>query len=139
MKRSRLPNVVCLCSLTLVAAACTTFDTPTASTPATPPDPSVFAGILVRGGWASRDFTATAAGTTAITLTSVTPDVVIGVGIGIPRPDGGGCNLHVSMETAAGSTPQVSAVTGTGKYCVRVYDVGQVEESVTFSLRVTQP
>jgi hypothetical protein len=126
-------------SLWLVGAGCTTyFETPTSATP-TPPDPSKFESQLVKGGFASRSFTLTTAGTIEITLTSLEPPVRVGLGVGVPDADGSACNLSRSVETTAGSSPQVTAPADSGNYCVKVFDIGQVEESASFSITVTHP
>src|SRR5687768_18072269 len=90
-------------------AGCTTyFETPTSATTTPAADPSTFASHLVKGGSASRAFAVTNAGSIQLTLSSVTPSVVVGLGVGIPRPDGSGCSLGKSVETTAGSAPQLT-------------------------------
>ena len=134
-------RVLCVVSLVLWSTACTTyFETPTSPTTASPaPDPSTFASQLVKGGFASRAFTLTNTGTIQITLSSVTPSVVVGLGVGIPRPDGSACSLSKSVDTTAGSAPQLAVPADPGTYCVKIYDVGQIEDSVTFAITVTHP
>jgi hypothetical protein len=131
-----------LVMLLLSGAGCATryFETPTSSTtPAATPDPATFESQIVRGGSATRAFTLTTAGTIGVTLTSVRPSIVVGLGIGIPRTDGNGCNLSRSVETSAGDSPQVSASADPGSYCVKVFDVGQIDQSASFSVLVTHP
>jgi hypothetical protein len=121
-------------------AACTTyFETPTSPTTTAAPDPSTFASHLVKGGSASRAFAVTNAGSIQVMLSSVTPSVIVGVGLGIPRPDGSGCHLGKSVETTAGSDPQITALADSGMYCVKIYDVGHVEDSVSFAITVSHP
>lgn len=122
-------------------AGCTTyFQTPTSSTETTtPPDPSTFTSRLARGGFASRSFTLTTAGTIQATLTEITPPVPVGLGVGIPQSDGGGCNVSRSVETTAGASPQLSIAADAGAYCVKVFDMGHIEEAASFSVTVTHP
>jgi hypothetical protein len=136
---SRIVDGLITLSLLFVGVGCTTyFETPTSATP-TPPDPSKFESQVVKGGFASRSFTLTTAGTIEITLTSLVPSVRVGLGVGVPDADGSGCNLSRSVETTAGNSPQVTAAADAGTYCVKIFDIGQVEESASFSITVKQP
>lgn len=130
---------VSLIAVMLFSAACGTtyFDLPTAPT-APAPDPAIFSSQLTRGGSASHQFSLSSAANIQVTLTSLTPSVVVGLGVGIPRPDGSGCNLTRSVETGAGSSPQITISADPGSYCVKIYDIGRIEERATFSIRVAQ-
>ena len=126
-----------LLALVVLSTACGTsyFDLPTAPT-ATPPDPAIFTSQLVRGGSASHQFMRSTAGNIQVTLTDLNPAVVVGLGVGIPRPDGNGCNLTRSVDTTAGSSPQITITADAGTYCVKIYDIGQIAERATFSIRI---
>jgi hypothetical protein len=129
-------------ALAVPLAGCTTYlQTPTSSTETstTPPGLSTFTSLVAHGGFASRSFTMTTAGTIQATLTAVTPPVPIGLGIGIPHSDGGGCNVSQSVETAAGEWPQISVAAAAGSYCVKVFDMGHIEDAVSFTVTVTHP
>lgn len=128
-----------LLSIAFLSAACGTtyFDLPTAPT-APAPDPAIFSSQLTRGGSASHQFALSAAANIQVTLTSVTPSVVVGLGVGIPRPDGSGCNLTRSVETTASASPQITISADPGTYCVKIYDIGRIEERTTFSIRIAQ-
>jgi hypothetical protein len=132
-------SVCVVVSVMFMGVGCTTyFETPTSATPI-PPDPSKFESQLVKGGFASRSLTLTTAGMIEITLTSVLPAVRVGLGVGVPNADGGACNLSRSLETIAGDSPQVTTAADAGTYCVKIFDVGHVEESASFSITVTHP
>jgi len=62
-----------------------------------------------------------------------------GVGVGVPRVTGGGCRLGVSVNTSAGSSPQISAPADAGQYCVQVYDLGTLRDPVGFALKIDHP
>jgi hypothetical protein len=136
-----ISRAFCIVALLFGATACDTvyFETPTSATPTPAPDPSLFTSQVVRGGFATRAFSFATAGTIQVTLSQLTPSVVVGIGVGIPRPDGGACNLSRSVETMAGSGPHLSVAADSGTYCVKIYDVGQIEDSATFSVIVTHP
>jgi hypothetical protein len=95
-------------------------------------------GVL---GTASRSFTVSQGGTVSVRLESINPlpGAVVGLGIGIPRPDGSGCSLGRSLNTAAGSTAQITGGIDTGSYCVKIYDVGNLTTLVNFSISVVHP
>ena len=128
-----------LCILSIAAAACAR--TITSPTPTADIDLLVreFSSVLVPGGGASRSFDLTAAGPIAVTLKSTTPPgIPIGVGIGIPRLNGS-CALQASVETAAGSTAQISIAADTGTYCAKVYDLGTLASPLPFTISISRP
>ena len=74
-------------------------------------------------------------------LTSVRPDqcIELGVGLGIPRGDGGGCHLSQSVSAVSGSATQLSANVDAGTYCVKVFDLGTLANEVSFSITIVHP
>jgi hypothetical protein len=72
-----------------------------------------------------------------ITLTSVTPNVPLGIGIGIPREDFSGCLLTTAVTATPAAAPQITITAEPGVWCVRVWDPGTVPELVSFSMSVT--
>ncbi len=128
-------------SAALLAACRTTyFETPTSSTATTvAPDLSTLTSRVARGGVVSRSFTMASAGTIQLTLTSADPAVPLGVGVGIPRSDCGGCDLTRSTETMPDAQPQVALSADAGQYCVKVFDTGLVVDAVSFSVTITHP
>ena len=98
-----------------------------------------FTSLLLPGGSASRDFEILVAGPIAVTLTTTTPgEVPIGVGVGIPRSNGTGA-LSAAVETAAGSTAQISISAAAGAYCAKVYDLGTLSAPLAFTIAITRP
>ncbi len=121
-----------------VATGCSDAATPTSATSTTEPITAfTFSSTFTARGSASRSFTSIAPGEIALTLTAASPDVRLGIGVGIPRPDGSGCNLTQAAEVGAGSGPHITIAADPGTWCVRVYDLGSVSERVAFSLDVT--
>jgi hypothetical protein len=130
-----------LLAATIAAASACGETIPTEPTEEVGDVEATFSSQLVPGGSATRAFNLATGGTLSITLSSTTPaGIVVGLGIGIPRADGTGCTLTMSVETAAGSTPQLSVAAGSGTYCAKVYDVGQLTTSaVPFTLVFSRP
>jgi hypothetical protein len=133
--RSVLPAVCLLWA----AAGCNQPFTPTA--PSARPPEEIFASQFGVGGAASRTFVVAEPGMVRLTLTGAGPpaDVVVGVGVGIPRASGGGCHLNRWVETAASATPQLIVTTEAGTYCAQVFDAGHVTGEIGFSLRIERP
>lgn len=128
--------------LALGATACDdlrTYPTEPTETAASPED--AFTTHLLPGGSATRAFTMTARGTISLTLSATTPaNVTLGLGVGIPQANGAGCLLNSSVETTAGSTPQLTVTTESGTYCAKVYDVGHLTTTpVPFTLLFSRP
>lgn len=124
-------------SIALFSGGCNDPVTPTS--PITSPVIDTFASQLSPMGTATRGLTIRETGKVTLTLTSVTPPAIVGVGIGIPRADGSGCNLAQSVETTAGSSPQIEATAEGGAYCVKLYDPGRLPGPVSFSLTIQRP
>ena len=135
-------RVASMLALVLPFAGCTTYsETPTSSTETTTTatDLNTFTSRIARGGFASRAFSMTVAGTIQASLTTVTPSVPVGLGVGIPQSDGGGCNVTQSVETSAAASPQLSLAADAGQYCVKVFDTGYVVDAVSFSVTISHP
>ena len=125
-----------------LSAACTTyFETPTSSTttPEPPPDPNRFSGVIGRGGSASRTLALAAAGSIEATLTDLSPSVMVGMGIGLPRSDQAGCTVTRSLETFAGDSARLVIQADAGTYCVKVFDMGHIREDVVFTVTIAHP
>jgi len=111
----------------------------TAPTPAATTE--TFATTLAVAGSSSRAFTASQAGSVSVTLQSVGPpsSAIVGLGLGIPRADGTGCLLGMSLATGAGSAPQIVTNVDVGTYCVRAFDLGNLTNPVSFSVSIARP
>ena len=125
----------------VVSSACNDAASPTAPSSATSPVTVVYDTQLYPRGAASRTLSVAQAGNVVLTLTSVRPDssVSLGVGLGIPRADGGGCHLSQSVSTASGAAPQLSATVDAGTYCVKVFDLGTLTDAVSFAITIVHP
>jgi len=142
MSRARLLLIALL--VAPLAAACDngplapTTDT-TTSTTATSPVTETFSSQLFVGGYAFRSFNAAKAGTSTVTLTSAgsSTSLKLGLGLGIPDVTGFGCLFTRSIETAAGG--QISASVDPGVYCVRVWDLGTLTQTINFTVTIVRP
>ena len=144
-----------MCGVTLaviVGVACngetptspsTTTDTSTNTTAATPVTVTEeFSGRLSVGGSSFFSFTTTQTGTIALTLTGVSgqnvPSTVwLGLGIGVPNAED--CVTSASVNTAAGSSSQISGSYNAGVYCARVHDIGNLFAPANFNVSIVRP
>ena len=155
LRRARPALVVAgLCLALLATGACGDSDSPTSptdastttTTTATAAEPSVseaFTGTLGVKGSAFYSFEVSAYGTVNVTLhnvggvTGVPESVWVGLGIGVP--DGTDCSTTTSANTQAGGGPHISTVLEAGRYCVRIYDVGNLAAPTPFSASIVHP
>lgn len=109
--------------------------------PTSPEKTETFATNLPVQGVVTRTMTVTQPGTLKVTLQSIGPpsNAVVGLGLGLWRPDGTGCSLSQSLNTPAGSAPQISALVEPGTYCVKVFDTGTLGNPVAFSIQLIYP
>ena len=129
-----------LAALVVTAACGNNNTTPTTPTTPTGPTTSIFASRLTPGGAVSRSFGTSTNGTVTVMLTNAAgPSTVVGLGIGVPTTGLAKCALSTAINTASGSTPQISAAVDSGQYCVTVYDLGTLTSPIDFSVTLVYP
>ena len=111
------------------------------NTPTTPSAPSGrvtenWSSVLAPGGASTRTFTLNSAGTIVVTMTA---GPTAGLGVGLPRTNGGGCRLGVSVNASPDTTPQISTQADAGQYCIQVYDLGTLTDPIGFALKIEHP
>ena len=104
--------------------------------------------VLVKfTGWLAGIFfalTFTQAGTVSLTLASLTlgprnPTLTTIVGLGFGTPAGTDCSLTTSLKTGAGLVAQINSASGTGTFCVDIFDAGNLATPVDFVVRIVHP
>lgn len=142
-------NWRCLvCTCVVIAAGCSN-DTPTSptgtSTTQTAASPTIteqFDGVVLVGGSKFYSFTTSTYGTITVTLTAVggsfVPSTVM-LGVGLGQPSGTDCVTTTSVNTAAGSTAQVTGNFDPAVYCAKVYDIGNLFAPASFSVSIAYP
>jgi hypothetical protein len=120
-----------------VAAACSTSDPFTSPTPAnTTPIIETFAGTLTKNGAASYSFVATTAGLVTATLSSVVPDNTIPIGLALGTWNGLTCQIVLPNDNTLQGAGVTGSVNTAGSLCVRVYDVGNIADPLTYEVKV---
>ena len=120
----------------------TTSTDTTTTTVAQPTTTEEFSGTLPVGGFKFYSFTTSTNGTINVTLTSVSGQFVpstVTLGLGLGQPSGTDCTATTSVNTAAGTTAQVTGTYAPGVYCARVADVGNLFAPATFTISVAYP
>jgi hypothetical protein len=128
--------------LALTAAACGSDNTTTTpSAPAPAPGTDTFTATLAPGGTAIHNFTASAAGGVVVTLTTTNPGpTLVGLGIGVPGANIGGCDLTKTVQAVPGPVGQLTANVEAGDYCAGAFDVGTVgRNGVLVTITVAHP
>jgi hypothetical protein len=118
-------------------AGCGDDTTPTTPTePTTPTATETFSGAVNRNGAVTHTFTVSRSGLLTATLTTLAPDSTLVVGISLGTWNGTTCQIVLANDRAT----QGSVVTGNGgsagNFCVRIYDVGNVAETVEYTVTV---
>jgi len=123
-------------------AACGGNDsTPAVTTPSVTRTTDTFSGTVQVAGSTFHSFRVAQTGTTEVTLTTASPPATVVVGLAIGTVDDAGCTrlTGASVNTAAGSTPQLAGLTSTGTLCVQIRDVGSQTAPVAYTVSVTHP
>ena len=120
----------------------TTTTTSTTATVAEATISELFSGRVAVGGAAFYSFTVSANGTVTLTLTSVggagvPPTVWLAIGLG--TPSGEDCGIGSSVNTASGTTAQLTGTYAPGVYCARVWDIGNLAAPASFDLTIAHP
>jgi hypothetical protein len=97
-----------------------------------------FSSTLAVRGTATHTVTVVKAGTVTVTLDSIIPVAVVGVGFGLSNTTSGTCTVTTSMDTSGG-TDQLSSAVDVGTYCVRISDIGNLTQPSSFSMTITRP
>jgi len=138
MRRSVLP--IFLASV-LLTAACSTPSTPTIPTNPGNPTTETFSATINVNGAMTHPFTVGFAGTVTATLTSVSPDSTIPIGMSIGTWDGTTCSLGSGLfqDKAVQGSVITAAISAPGALCLRMYDSGSLTGPTTYSVDVVHP
>ena len=121
--------------LSLATVGCSDPVAPATPTPAVPTVTDTFNGTLLILGSNTHQFTVQQIGGIRVSVTGVTPGAAVGVGVG--TPSGANCVLLQNLTAVPGPSPQISGTaTITGTFCVSVFDVGNLVESVNYIVTV---
>ncbi len=142
MRRS-IPALLLVVILATAVAAC---DDETPITPNLPTNPGqpltfteTFNGAINMNGAATSNFTATTGGSVTATLTTVSPDATIAVGLSLGTWTGSACQVVIANDNALQGAIVTGTVTSAASLCVRIYDIGKVTAPVNYTITVVRP
>jgi hypothetical protein len=132
--------VLAACALALSACGDATLTDPT-TTPSPLRTTDSFTGTLTPHGANYHLFAMQAPGDVDVVLTKTGPLATIVLGLGISQTSAGQCIpvLLLNNNTVQAGGGISGTTTDTGPYCVAVYDIGNVADSVTYTVTVTHP
>src|SRR5215475_11649692 len=116
--------------------------TSTVTTPTVPATltTDTFTGSIEQNGTAIFPFTVTTAGYGLLAgYTSIAPSTVAALGLGIGSWDATSstCSLNLSQnDTGRSGSTALTGTPGSGSYCLRIYDAGNIPAGVTASFTV---
>lgn len=136
-----------VCSSVLATGCSDDTDSPTSPTPTTPTaaEPTIveeFIGTVRPEGATFYSFTVNAYGTVNITYTAVSGAGVPGtawLGLALGTPAGEDCAISSTVNTAPGSSPQITGAYQPAVYCVRVADIGNLFAPANFAVTIAHP
>jgi hypothetical protein len=126
----------------LLGAGCGDDDITTPTMPSETPPANVtdtFTGSINRNGAATHLFVALRAGSVQATLTTVSPDPAVVLGLSLGTWNGSACAIVLANDRAAQGASILGSATATGNLCVRIYDVGNVTDTVSYEVTVVHP
>jgi hypothetical protein len=134
---SRLTVLAMALALGTVACGSDTTTTPTPTTPTTVTD--TFNGALTANGAFTSPFTTAASGTITATLTTLSPNSTLVVGLALGTWNGNACQIVLTKDSATQSSFIVGQASASSTFCVRVFDVGNVTDPQTVEVQVNHP
>ncbi len=100
-----------------------------------------FTGTIGRNGATSHPFpvVSTGGGDVTASLKSVAPDSGAVVGLSLGTWNGTACQAVISNDRATVASAILGRATTTGTLCVRVFDVGTLNEPQDYEVQVVHP
>ena len=112
--------------------------TPVAPTPP-PTFTETFSGSVSMNGLALHNFTTQASGAVTATLTTLSPDSELLVGMSLGTWNGTACQLVIVKTDAKQATVLTGGVSALGSLCVTIYDVGNIVNPIAYEITVVHP
>ena len=129
-----------LLTAALLAAGCdNTVENATTPTEPAPTTTEIFTGTININGAQTHTFNVVASGLVTATLSEVTPDNTIAVGLLLGTWNGASCATVVSSNSALQGNAVIGNATGVGALCARIHDVGKLTASLDYKLTVVHP
>ena len=135
-----MSRVTFLAVLLAIGASACSNDTTTPTTPTTAVTVTdTFAGPLTQNSGATHSFSTAASGNVSALITNLSPTSSIIVGLSLGTWNGASCSIVLVNDKATQTSSLLGTASGSGTLCVRVYDVGNITEPITYEVQVTHP
>jgi hypothetical protein len=111
--------------------------------PTTPSEPEpvavseTFSDILNPNGARTHPFVVERAGSVTAIINGLAPDAAVVVGLSLGTWNGIACQVILANDNAQAGQTLTGSATGTGGFCVRVYDTGRLTQNAEYSVTVT--
>ena len=111
--------------------------TPTDTTTTTSTD--TFPGAINPNGGATHTFATARSGSVTVTLSTLSPDNTLTVGLSLGTWNGESCQTVIARDTTKMGESIVGTASAAGNFCIRVYDVGKLTASTSYEVTVVHP
>jgi hypothetical protein len=140
MRRSISHYLILPALFALASAACSDDLTtiPIDPTPVTPTT-DTFPGTINPNGGATHQFATARAGPVTVTLSSLSPDETVTVGLSLGTWNGESCQTVIARDSTVAGNSIVGSASAAGILCVRVYDVGKLAAATSYVVQVVHP
>lgn len=110
-------------------------------TPPTTPDPrtTTFTGTINRNDAETQLFDTARSGSVIARLTALAPDDTISIGVSLGTWNGNACQILLAKDDTKLNGVVTGTVSNATTLCLRVYDVGAIAETATYTIDVTRP
>ena len=126
-------------AIALGAGACSDETTPTTPTTAPATVTDTFSGTLTKNGAQSYQFITAASGTVTAIVSGIAPDTTLIVGLSLGTWNGNQCQVVLSKDNATLASYVSGTASASGTLCVRIYDVGNIADPITYEIQVNHP
>jgi hypothetical protein len=140
MNRRFLPALFAVLLPALAMTACGSDEPTTPTNPTTPTTVTeTFSDSIGRNGARTHNFSSSASGAVTATLTTLAPDSALVVGFSLGTWNGSVCNIVLANDAATQGTVVTGGVSSFGSLCVRIYDVGNITDPISYEITVVHP
>lgn len=136
----RLRPLIVILSLGVFSLGFAACDDTGSSVPTTPdPRTTTFTGTLNRNDAETQLFDTARSGSVAARLTALAPDDTISIGVSLGAWNGNSCQILLAKDDTKLNGVVAGTVSNATTLCLRVYDVGAISETTTYTIDVTRP
>jgi hypothetical protein len=139
MRRSIPRSLILPALFALTSAACGDNLTTTTPTDTTTTVTETFSGAINPNGGATHSFAIARSGSVTATLTTLSPDNTVTIGLSLGTWNGESCQTVIARDSTVVGNSIVGTGSASGSFCIRVYDVGKLTASTSYDVQVVHP